>query len=154
MEVVFSSEPSVNGLSFANLGSCQLFLFFSLCFQLFLSILPAPWCPSMESALVYTLVRVALAAAVATALAKRGVKKKTLSVAGSRAAFFVGFVSLALSFRFGLTLIAFYYSSSRLTKWRGEEKKKLEADFEKESQRGVAQVGRVCALTFSPAVFD
>eukprot|EP00750_Incisomonas_marina_P012117 INCI16580.2.p1 GENE.INCI16580.2~~INCI16580.2.p1 ORF type:complete len:236 (-),score=33.33 INCI16580.2:284-991(-) len=89
---------------------------------------------------VSTLVRVAVAAAVATVVAKRGVKKKSLSVAGARAAFAVGFVSLALSYRFGLTLIAFYYTSSRLTKWRAEEKQKLEADFEKESQRGVAQV--------------
>ena len=96
--------------------------------------------------------RVAVAAAVATVVAKRGVKKKSLSVAGARAAFAVGFVSLALSYRFGLTLIAFYYTSSRLTKWRAEEKQKLEADFEKESQRGVAQVrfvfgftGRCCA---------
>lgn len=33
---------------------------------------------------------------------------------------------LTCAFRFGITLLVFFYSSSALTKWKGEIKKKLE----------------------------
>jgi uncharacterized membrane protein len=61
-------------------------------------------------------VRVALAAVIAVVLARHGLRKKSLSPSGARAAFAVGFTSFAMSYRFGVVLIAFYYSSSRLTK--------------------------------------
>ena len=90
--------------------------------------------------------RVAIATLVAAFLARHGLKRKTLSKPGALAAFAVGFVSFSCSYRFGLTLIAFYYSSSKLTKYKGDEKRKLEANFEKESQRGRFQSGSGNAL--------
>jgi len=88
----------------------------------------------------HVILRVAVAFIIAVKLALRGVRKKSLSSSGARAAFAVGFVSFACSYRFGLTMIAFYLSSSKLTKFKAEKKKHLEANYEKESQRGVAQV--------------
>jgi uncharacterized membrane protein len=86
------------------------------------------------------LVRLGVAAAVALLLSLHGRRKKSLSPSGARAAFVVGFLSFALSYRCGLTMIAFYYSSSKLTKYRAVDKQKLEAHFDQESERGAKQV--------------
>ena len=64
----------------------------------------------------FLVIRAVVALCVAALLARRGIRKKSLSPAGAKAAFVVGFVSFFSSYRFGLTLIAFYLSSSRLTK--------------------------------------
>jgi hypothetical protein len=72
--------------------------------------------PSLVAEYGFVAVRVALAALIAVVLARHGLRKKSLSASGARAAFAVGFTSFAMSYRFGVILIAFYYSSSRLTK--------------------------------------
>lgn len=72
-------------------------------------------------------VRVLSAVAIALTLAYRGRKRKSLSASGAVAAFAVGFLSWAVSVRFGLTLIVFYLASTGATRF-GAEKKKLVED--------------------------
>lgn len=60
--------------------------------------------------------------------------------AGAAAAFCAGIAHLSCGLRFGLTLIAFYLTSSKLTKWRGELKRRLEAGHVEGGVRSAAQV--------------
>jgi uncharacterized membrane protein len=85
-------------------------------------------------------VRGVIALILASALAYRGVKKKSLNKSGASAAFLVGFIAFATSYRFGVTLILFYQSSSSLTKYKGELKRKLESDYQEGGQRDYVQV--------------
>ncbi len=85
-------------------------------------------------------VRGLIAGFIAFGLAAHGRKKKSLSVSGALAAIFVGFCSFWISYRFGLILILFYYSSSKLTKLKEEVKAKLEADYLVGGQRDWIQV--------------
>jgi len=73
-------------------------------------------------------------------LAVRGLKRKSLDRSGALAAAFVGFFSFASNLRSGLLLILFYLSSSRLTKWKQEIKKKLDADYKPGGERNWVQV--------------
>jgi uncharacterized membrane protein len=84
--------------------------------------------------------RVAVALAVAAGLSAHGLKKRSLSASGSAAAFVVGLVNMAVSFRFGMILILFYYSSSYLTKLKQERKQRLEAHYKIGGQRDAVQV--------------
>eukprot|EP00897_Mesotaenium_endlicherianum_P007889 jgi/Mesen1/7128/ME000369S06442 len=86
--------------------------------------------------LVWCLVSVILA----IALAHRGLKKGSLSSSGAVAAFVVGAATLTCGLRFGATLIAFYMSSSKLTKYKAAEKRAIEDDFKEGGQRTWCQV--------------
>lgn len=86
------------------------------------------------------LIRLGVAFTLATILAVRGKKKKSLSSSGAAAAFCVGFLSFLASYRFGVILIMFYQSSSSLTKFKGDVKKKIEADYKEGGQRDYVQV--------------
>ena len=105
-----------------------------------------------------------VALAIAAALARRGLKKKSLSSSGAVAAFAVGFLSFLASYRMGVTLILFYQSSSSLTKVGTALKKRLEAAHKEGGQRDAGQVtiftwssdravdfthGQTCAHTFA-----
>jgi uncharacterized membrane protein len=81
----------------------------------------------------FFLLRMALGLALATYLACHGLKRNSLSTTGAIAAFFVGFISFLTSYRFGLVLILFYYTSSKLTKVDEKKKSSLEDDFKKVS---------------------
>lgn len=85
-------------------------------------------------------VRILVALALALALSVHGIKKKSLDLSGSVAACLVGFISLAVSYRFGLLLLLFYYSSSKLTKLKEDVKAKLEDDYAVGGQRNYIQV--------------
>jgi uncharacterized membrane protein len=69
-----------------------------------------------------------------------GIRKRSLSKSGSIAAFVVGFVSLAVSYRFGLILLLFYYTSSSMTKYKEPQKAKLESNYQFGGQRDAIQV--------------
>lgn len=97
----------------------------------------------------------AFSALLAFLIVRRGYKKKSLAKDGAVAGlvvgccplppspvfflfsrllpphigFFVGFLCLVSSLRFGLVLIAFFFTSSALTKMGAERKKKIEHDF-------------------------
>ena len=107
----------------------------------------------MMSAVV---IRFAIAAILALALALHGYSKKSLSTSGAITAFIVGFLSFAASYRFGFILILFYYTSSKLTKLKENVKATLEDNYVIGGQRGALQVlacsiagTLVCVLYFS-----
>lgn len=85
-------------------------------------------------------VRGCVAAFISFYLVHSGLKKNSLSKSGSLAAFVVGFVSMSSSYRFGLILLLFYYSSTKLTKYKLEQKSKLEEGFTISAARDWKQV--------------
>lgn len=85
-------------------------------------------------------VRYLLATVLSIGFAAHGLKKKSLSLSGSAAAIIVGFSSFAVSYRMGLILILFYYTSSKLTKVQEKVKAKLEDDYLHGGQRTAVQV--------------
>lgn len=89
--------------------------------------------------------RVLIAIILALGLAAHGYSKKSLSATGAVSAFIVGFTSFASSYRFGLILILFYYTSSKLTKLKENVKAKLEDDYVSGGRRGAVQV-LACSL--------
>lgn len=86
------------------------------------------------------LLRLILALLLAFSLAIHGLKRKSLSTSGCVAAVFVGFITFATSYRFGIILICFYYSSSKLTKLKEDIKAQLEDDYQVGGQRDWIQV--------------
>jgi uncharacterized membrane protein len=86
--------------------------------------------------------RLAAAVVVATVLAGHGKRKGSLSTSGAVAAFAVGFLHWVFSYEAVAMLLAFYLSSSRLTKYQAVRKKALEEDFKEGGQRNAVQVGR------------
>lgn len=79
--------------------------------------------------MVPELPRIVMAVMLALLVSLRGLRKKSLSPGGSLSAFFVGFISLATSYRFGATLFMFYLSATRATRYKASVKKKLEDGF-------------------------
>mgnify|MGYP005991109229 CR=1 FL=1 len=75
------------------------------------------------------LVRFALGTALALYLARHGLKRKSLSLSGAIVAFCVGLIAFLTAYRFGVLLILFYYTSSKLTKVNETKKSSLEDDF-------------------------
>ena len=73
------------------------------------------------------------------AVATWGYRKKSLSSSGAIAAAMVGVATLGCSLRFGATLLAFYFSSSKLTQYK-EELKDLDDHAKKGGQRDWVQV--------------
>ena len=77
---------------------------------------------------------------IAAGMAFYGYRKKSLDVSGAVAAVLVGFVTFFSHAKFGLTLIIFFLTSSRLTKIGKEIKRQREADFKEGGQRDWHQV--------------
>ena len=86
------------------------------------------------------LTRATVAIIIAFSMSYNGLKKGSLSKTGCIAAFFTGFVGFYSSYTFGVILILFYLTSSKLTKTGKATKAKLEADYGISSQRGAMQV--------------
>lgn len=94
--------------------------------------------------------RCIVALCVATLLAVRGYRRGSLNFSGASAAFVVGLLSLCASFRFGGTLIVFYLTSTKATRFRSEIKARVEDGFDGPAgNRGAAQV----LASSGPAVF-
>lgn len=99
------------------------------------------------------MIRELLAFTIASILSYHGFKKKSLDVTGSLAAFIVGYTSFACSYRFGLILILFYYSSSKLTKFKQDFKASIEEDYAVGGQRNWKQVFASSMLATMIAVY-
>ena len=69
-----------------------------------------------------------------------GLKKKSLSTSGAISAIVVGFITFSLSVVVGIVLIAFFLSSSKLTKLGAEKKRLIEKDYKTGGQRTAIQV--------------
>ena len=85
-------------------------------------------------------IRAVLALLIAGAMAVRGYKKNSLDLSGALAAAAVGFASMLSGWRFGLTLILFYASSSALTRVGNKRKAQIESGHKEGGQRDWIQV--------------
>mmetsp|Transcript_40646 Transcript_40646/g.127161 ORF Transcript_40646/g.127161 Transcript_40646/m.127161 type:complete len:84 (-) Transcript_40646:2603-2854(-) len=73
----------------------------------------------MEATTTGELIRRSLLGALLSVyMAKRGLRKGSLSGSGAAAALAVGLLGFATHFSFGFTLILFYFTSSQLTKYK------------------------------------
>uniref|UniRef100_A0A3Q3VYL0 Transmembrane protein 19 n=1 Tax=Mola mola TaxID=94237 RepID=A0A3Q3VYL0_MOLML len=70
----------------------------------------------------------------------RALKKKSLDRSGALGALLVGFVLTMANFSFFSSLLAFFFTSSRLTRWGGAQKKKIDAEYKEGGQRNWVQV--------------
>lgn len=88
----------------------------------------------------YLIIRFTLAFVLASILSYHGISKKSLDLSGAVSAIIVGFLSFASSYRFGIVLILFYYTSSKLTKFKESKKAIIEENYAKGGQRNYQQV--------------
>jgi hypothetical protein len=79
-------------------------------------------------------------AGIALCMAAYGYKRKSLCKSGALAATLVGFISFYVGARFGVLLIAFFLTSSRITKIGAARKKLIEEDFKEGGMRDWGQV--------------
>ncbi|KAJ8261758.1 hypothetical protein GJAV_G00158070 [Gymnothorax javanicus] len=77
---------------------------------------------------------------VPLSLASHGMKRKSLDHSGALAGMLVGFVLTLANTSFFSSLLAFFITSSKLTKWRGNMKKKIDAEYKEGGQRNWVQV--------------
>lgn len=84
--------------------------------------------------------RTIVAGVLSLGLAFHGKRKGSLRMSGALAAVIVGFVSFATSYRMGTILIVFYYTGSKITKVREDQKVKWEYNLKAGGQRGAMQV--------------
>ncbi|TYZ57383.1 hypothetical protein PybrP1_004615 [[Pythium] brassicae (nom. inval.)] len=86
-------------------------------------------------------------------LSRRGIRKQSLNVSGALAAFVVALFSISSGYRFGVLLLGFYFSGSRLTKVRAAAKQKLDANYKVGGQRSARQVLAVSVVGTGIAVY-
>jgi len=85
-------------------------------------------------------IRFGLAVLLSSLIAIRALKHKSLDRSGALAGFLVMAIHFCAGFRFGILLIVFFFSSSKLTKYGEERKRKLDEDFKEGGQRNWLQV--------------
>lgn len=104
------------------------------------------WLLSKESGVSTSPVRWTLCLLLPALISLQGMRRNSLDFSGGMLAILVGFLLTAASACFCSSLLAFFITSSRLTKWRGKEKRKYEADY----KEGPGSVVLACSLTPSP----
>ncbi|KAM6895380.1 transmembrane protein 19 [Xenentodon cancila] len=70
----------------------------------------------------------------------RALERRSLDRLGALAALLVGFVLTMANFSFFSALLAFFITSSKLTRWGGEKKKKIDVEYKEGGQRNWIQV--------------
>ncbi|XP_047430808.1 transmembrane protein 19 [Mugil cephalus] len=70
----------------------------------------------------------------------RALKRRSLDRSGALGALLVGFVLTMANYSFFSALLTFYITSSRLTRWGGAKKKKIDAEYKEGGQRNWVQV--------------
>ncbi|CAN9508512.1 unnamed protein product [Ophioblennius macclurei] len=70
----------------------------------------------------------------------RALKRRSLDRSGALGALLVGFTLTMANCSFFSALLAFFITSTRLTRWGGEHKKKIDADYKEGGQRNWVQV--------------
>ncbi|KAM9824790.1 transmembrane protein 19 [Neosynchiropus ocellatus] len=73
-------------------------------------------------------------------LTVRALKRRSLDHSGALGALLVGFVLTMANFSFFSSLLAFFITSSRLTRWGAPQKKKIDPDYKEGGQRNWVQV--------------
>nr|XP_023423337.1 transmembrane protein 19 isoform X1 [Cavia porcellus] len=69
-----------------------------------------------------------------------GFKKKSLDYSGALGGLVVGFILTIANFSFFTSLLMFFLSSSKLTKWKGQAKKRIDSEYKEGGQRNWVQV--------------
>ncbi|KAL8136432.1 hypothetical protein V2J09_002433 [Rumex salicifolius] len=77
---------------------------------------------------------------VSAAIAARSYKHKSLNFSGSLAGFLVMTIHIAAGWRYGAMLLAFFFTSSKLTKKGAERKRSLDPEYKEGGQRNWTQV--------------
>jgi uncharacterized protein (TIGR00297 family) len=90
--------------------------------------------------------RLCVGVLLASAMAIGGYRKRSLSMSGAIGAFIVGALTSLAGVRYALTLIAFFVSSSALTKYKAEQKSRLEDNHKVGGQRDIVQVAANSAV--------
>ncbi|XP_071779543.1 transmembrane protein 19 [Centroberyx gerrardi] len=70
----------------------------------------------------------------------RALKRRSLDRTGALGALLVGFVLTMANYSFFSSLLAFFFTSSKLTRWGGAKKKKIDAEYKEGGQRNWIQV--------------
>lgn len=78
---------------------------------------------------LYFLIRSGFAFISSLFIVRRALANKSLDISGAVAALVVGFVLTITNFCFFASLLVFFLSSSKLTKFRSEIKREVEDDF-------------------------
>ncbi|KAG7495471.1 transmembrane protein 19 [Solea senegalensis] len=73
-------------------------------------------------------------------LTARALKRRSLDRTGALAALLVGFVLTMANLSFFSSLMAFFITSSKLTRWGGAKKRKMDAEYKEGGQRNWVQV--------------
>ncbi|CAL5095079.1 unnamed protein product [Urochloa decumbens] len=85
-------------------------------------------------------VRSAVGVVLAAAIAARAFRRRSLNASGGIAGFVVMAVHIACGYRYGALLLAFFLSSSKLTKIGEDRKRRVEDEFKEGGQRNWIQV--------------
>ncbi|KAF6989846.1 hypothetical protein CFC21_007131 [Triticum aestivum] len=85
-------------------------------------------------------VRSAFGVALAALIAARAVRRRSLDAWGGAAGFAVMALHLACGYRYGALLLAFFFTSSKVTKIGEDRKRRVEEDFKEGGQRNWIQV--------------
>lgn len=70
----------------------------------------------------------------------KALRRKALDLTGGLCALVIGFILTLSSYCFSAGLLLFFYSSTRLTKYKASEKRKFEAEYQESGQRNWTQV--------------
>ena len=73
--------------------------------------------------------RLVVSVLLPSAIALWGLKRKSLSSSGAVLALAVGFLVTLTNGCLCAAMVAFFFSSSRLTKWKGHVKRKMDHDY-------------------------
>ncbi|KAL7982597.1 hypothetical protein Chor_010195 [Crotalus horridus] len=73
-------------------------------------------------------------------IASRGFKKKSLDHGGAIGGLIVGFILTVANYSFFTSMLMFFITSSKLTKWKGEVKKQIDSEYKEGGQRNWVQV--------------
>ena len=87
------------------------------------------WLLSREEGVSTSPVRWATCLLLPVFISLYGMRRKSLDFSGGMLAILVGFILTAASACFCASLLVFFITSSRLTKWKGKEKQKFEGDY-------------------------
>ncbi|XP_076861596.1 transmembrane protein 19 isoform X2 [Brachyhypopomus gauderio] len=77
---------------------------------------------------------------VPVVLSSRALKRRSLDRGGALGALLVGFVLSMANMSFFVALLTFYVTSTKLTRWRGEIKKRIDSEYKEGGQRNWVQV--------------
>lgn len=87
-----------------------------------------------------TLIKPSIGVLISLLIAAGAYRKKSLDASGAIAGFIVMSIHLAVDFRFGAMILAFFFTSSKLTKVGEDKKRRVDADFKEGGQRNWVQV--------------